>query len=153
MEEKLTDQERARRDKLPRYAEMGVDPYGQKFERSDSVQSAREKAAGKSGEELEANHIHVSLAGRIMALRKMGKAAFMNIKDVTGNIQCWLGINVLGEEMEAFGLFHIASSFNREASCIVTAVDSKFSDVVLSGEERQNSLNEMITLALESIIK
>ena len=34
-----------------------------------------------------------------MALRKMGKAAFMNIKDVTGNIQCWLGINVLGEEM------------------------------------------------------
>ena len=99
MEEKLTDQERARRDKLPRYEEMGVDPYGQRFERSDSVKSAREKAAGKSGEELEANHIHVSVAGRIMALRKMGKAAFMNIKDVTGNIQCWLGINVLGEEM------------------------------------------------------
>ena len=99
MEEKLTDQERARRDKLPRYAEMGVDPYGQKFERTDSVKSAREKAAGKSGEELETNHIHVKLAGRIMALRKMGKAAFMNIKDVTGNIQCWLGINVLGEEM------------------------------------------------------
>ena len=62
-------------------------------------------------------------------------------------------LNVIGEEMEAFGLFHIAASFNREASCIVTAVDSKFSDVVLSGEERQNSLNEMITLALESIIK
>ncbi len=62
-------------------------------------------------------------------------------------------LNVLGEEMEAFGLFHIASHFNKEASCIVTAVDSKFSDVVLSGEERQNSLNEMITLALESIIK
>ena len=43
MEEKLTDQERARRDKLPRYEEMGVDPYGQRFERSDSVKSAREK--------------------------------------------------------------------------------------------------------------
>jgi purine-nucleoside phosphorylase len=62
-------------------------------------------------------------------------------------------LNVLGEEMEAFGLFHIASYFKREASCILTAVDSKFSDVVLSGEERQNSLNEMITLALEAIIK
>ena len=62
-------------------------------------------------------------------------------------------LNVIGEEMEAFGLFHIASSFNREAACILTAVDSKFSDVVLSGEQRQNSLNEMITLALESIIK
>ena len=40
MEEKLTDQERARRDKLPRYVEMGVDPYGQKYERTDSVKSA-----------------------------------------------------------------------------------------------------------------
>lgn len=62
-------------------------------------------------------------------------------------------LNVLGEEMEAFALFHIANHFNREASCILTAVDSKYSDVVLSGEERQNSLNEMITLALEAIIK
>lgn len=62
-------------------------------------------------------------------------------------------LNVIGEEMEAFALFHIAKHFNREAACILTAVDSKFSDVVLSGEERQNSLNEMITLGLEAIIK
>lgn len=62
-------------------------------------------------------------------------------------------LNVIGEEMEAFALFHIANHFNREAACILTAVDSKYSDVVLSGEARQNSLNEMITLALEAIIK
>lgn len=62
-------------------------------------------------------------------------------------------LNIIGEEMEAFGLFHIANYFKREASCIVTVVDSKYSDIVLSGEERQKSLNEMITLALESIIK
>ena len=62
-------------------------------------------------------------------------------------------LNVIGEEMEAFGLFHIANHFNREASCILTAVDSKFSDVVLSGEMREKSLNDMITLALETIIK
>lgn len=62
-------------------------------------------------------------------------------------------LNVIGEEMEAFALFHIANHFKREASCILTAVDSKYSDVVLSGEERQNSLNEMITLGLEAIIK
>ena len=62
-------------------------------------------------------------------------------------------LNVLGEEMEAFGLFHIANHFNKEASCILTVVDSKYSNVVLTGEQRQTSLNEMITLALESIIK
>ena len=62
-------------------------------------------------------------------------------------------LDIIGEEMEAFALFHIAKHFNREAACILTAVDSKYSDVVLSGEDRQNSLNEMITLALEAIIK
>lgn len=62
-------------------------------------------------------------------------------------------LNIIGEEMEAFALFHIANHFKKEASCILTAVDSKYSDVVLSGEDRQNSLNEMITLALESIVK
>ncbi len=62
-------------------------------------------------------------------------------------------LNVIGEEMEAYALFHIAKHFNKEAACILTAVDSKFSDVVLSSEDRQNSLNEMITLGLEAIIK
>lgn len=61
-------------------------------------------------------------------------------------------LDVIAEEMEAFGLCHIANSQKKAAACILTAVDSKFSDVVLSGEERQNSLNEMITLALESFI-
>lgn len=61
--------------------------------------------------------------------------------------------DVLGEEMEAFALVHIANSMNRRATTIATVVDSKFSNVVLSAEERQTSLNDMITLALEAIIK
>ena len=60
---------------------------------------------------------------------------------------------VLGEEMEAFALVHIANSMNKSATAIATVVDSKFSDVVLTIEERQNSLNNMIKLALEAIIK
>ena len=60
---------------------------------------------------------------------------------------------VLGEEMEAYALCHIASSLNKEATTIATVVDSKYSDVVLTSEEREKSLNDMITLALEAIIK
>lgn len=60
---------------------------------------------------------------------------------------------ILGEEMEAFGLIHIANSMGRNATTIATVVDSKFSNVVLSIEERQTSLNKMIKLALEAIIK
>lgn len=62
-------------------------------------------------------------------------------------------IQIIGEEMEAFALFHIADSFDKEASCILTVVDSKFSKVFMSQEDREKSLNESITLALESIIK
>ena len=106
MEEKLTDQERARRDKLPRYIEMGVDPYGQKFERSELISTVREKCAGKTNEELEAHPVYVTLAGRVMALRKMGKASFMNIKDISGRIQCYVGIDVVGEE--TYNVFKLA---------------------------------------------
>ena len=62
-------------------------------------------------------------------------------------------LRIIAEEMEAFALFHIASSFEKEAACILTVVDSKFSEVFMSQEDREKSLNESITLALESIIK
>ena len=61
-------------------------------------------------------------------------------------------VHPFAEEMEAYGLVHVANSFKREAAAIVTAVDSKFSDVVLSVEERERSLDDMILLALDSII-
>lgn len=60
---------------------------------------------------------------------------------------------ILGEEMEAFGLIHVANSMNIEATAMATVVDSKFSDVVLTPEMREKNLNDMITLALDAIIK
>lgn len=62
-------------------------------------------------------------------------------------------IEIVAEEMEAFALFHIADSFEKESSCVLTVVDSKFSETFMSQEDREKSLNESITLALESIIK
>lgn len=60
---------------------------------------------------------------------------------------------ILGEEMEAFGLIHVANTMNVEATTLMTVVDSKFSKVVLTPQDRQTKLNDMIKLALESIIK
>lgn len=60
---------------------------------------------------------------------------------------------ILAEEMEAFGIIHIANSMSREATTLMTVVDSKYSKIVLSPEDRETKLNEMITLALEAIIK
>ena len=60
---------------------------------------------------------------------------------------------ILSEEMEAFGLTHVANTLGCEATTIMTVVDSKFSKIVMSPSDRETKLNNMITLALESIIK
>lgn len=60
-------------------------------------------------------------------------------------------IRLLGEEMETFALFHIANSFGKESAAILTVVDSKYKEAFLTPEERETSLDNMITLALDSI--
>ena len=60
---------------------------------------------------------------------------------------------ILGEEMEAFGVCHVANTMGIEATTLMTVADSKFSSTVLTPEERQTKLNDMIKLGLESIIK
>ena len=62
-------------------------------------------------------------------------------------------IEPLGEEMEAYALCLIGNEMKRQTACIVTAVDSIYSDVVLTPEEREQSLNDMINVALEAVIK
>ena len=58
----------------------------------------------------------------------------------------------LSVEMEAFGLFYMANRLGREASCLMTVVDSFYDEKSLTSEEREKSLNEMITIALESVL-
>ena len=60
---------------------------------------------------------------------------------------------VLGEEMEGFGVCHVANTMGIEATTSMTVSDSKYSQEVLTPEERQTKLNDMIKLGLESIIK
>ena len=61
--------------------------------------------------------------------------------------------NPLSSEMEAFALFYTAKMLNKKASCLMTVSDSKFIKNSATPEERQNSLTNMIKLALESSIK
>lgn len=100
MEEKeeLTDQEAARRAKLPRYEELGVAPFGHKFVRNATTQEVIEKYGAKTPEELQQITDEVILAGRIRLLRKMGKASFFNIQDRYGTIQCYIKMDNVGEK-------------------------------------------------------
>ena len=94
----LNDQELVRREKLKKLADLGIDPYGSRFERTDSAESAKAKIEGLSDEEINVNPQYVSVAGRIMFINRMGKASFIRIKDKTGMIQGYAAINILGEE-------------------------------------------------------
>ena len=107
-EEKLNDQELARRAKLPRYEELGVDAFGSRYEWKDSIKDLRAKYGSLTEEELAEKQIPVNVAGRLMSIRRMGKASFVNIKDEYGNMQAWLGRDVVGEhDYEVFKLADI----------------------------------------------
>lgn len=58
----------------------------------------------------------------------------------------------VASEMEAFGLFYLAKKLGKKAACLLTVVDSKYDDRSLTSEQREKSLDEMIVLALDSIV-
>lgn len=66
---------------------------------------------------------------------------------------CLIKDELLATEMEGFGVFHVARICKKQASMLITIVDSKFDTRVVSPEMRETHLDNMIILALESIIK
>ena len=81
-----------RRDKLAELQQNGQDPFVQT--RYDVTHHSQEIKDGF--EELEGKT--VSIAGRMMSKRVMGKASFCNIQDLKGNIQCYVARDSIGEE-------------------------------------------------------
>ena len=108
MEEKelYNDQELIRRGKLAKYEELNIDPFGQAFKVTHHAEEIKKLLAKKSPKAIEKLALKVKIAGRIMAIRRMGKASFINIQDKSGNIQCYIGINDVGEKQ--YNLFKMA---------------------------------------------
>ena len=102
----LNDQELARREKLEKYKSFHVDPFGKAFKVTHSVKNIRDAYTKKSPNSLERLKPMATVAGRIKNIRRMGKASFMNIQDKTGNIQVYMGIDVVGKK--TYELFKLA---------------------------------------------
>ncbi len=98
MERKFNDQQLARRKKLDDLKAKGINPFGNAYLRDSNSQSIKDAYSSLSKEELENKKVSVSLAGRIMSKRRMGKMCFMHIQDRYGHIQLVLNKNDLGEE-------------------------------------------------------
>lgn len=102
----LNDQEQARRDKLPKYKELKVDPFGSAYKVTHHVSDIRALCNKKSSKALDRMNLVVSVAGRLMSIRRMGKASFVNLQDKTGNIQAYIGIDVVGKK--GYDVFRLA---------------------------------------------
>ncbi|MCI8947659.1 MAG: lysine--tRNA ligase [Lachnospiraceae bacterium] len=83
---------KVRREKLAALQEKGKDPFQiMKYDVTHHSTDVKEQFTEMEGKQ-------VSVAGRIMSKRIMGKASFCNIQDLKGNIQCYVARDSIGEE-------------------------------------------------------
>ncbi|MBW7477437.1 lysine--tRNA ligase [Paenibacillus oenotherae] len=107
-EQELSELLQIRRDKLDELRGLGIDPFGGKYERTHHAKEILDAYEETSKEDLESQAIEVSLAGRIMQKRGMGKAGFSHIQDLSGKIQIYARKDSVEEKQyQAFELLDI----------------------------------------------
>jgi len=101
-----------RRQKLDQLCQHHLQPFGRRFEVSDSIGAVRATfAEGKK----------VRLAGRITAHRNMGKSQFLDLSDITGRIQIFVSLKEFSPEQgEIFGLIDIGDFLGVEGESFLT---------------------------------
>ena len=90
---------RSRQDKLDQLRDKGIDPYPARYRRTYTAEDAVSLFIDHEAE-YEDGHSDqtVSVAGRIMSMRIMGKAAFLDLRDASGKIQAHFRRDVLEDE-------------------------------------------------------
>jgi len=106
MMREFSEQELVRREKCENLRKIGLDPFGHKFLRNAFALEIKEKYVNVAHDDFDGMDDSATVAGRIMFIRKMGKASFFTIKDKTGSIQIYISINDVGEE--CYNLFKSA---------------------------------------------
>ena len=101
-EQDLNQLRKVRREKLANLQEAGADPFViTTYDQTHHAQEIKDRYDELEGQE-------VSIAGRMMAKRVMGKASFCNVQDLSGNIQVYVARDFVGdEEYKAFKKFDI----------------------------------------------
>lgn len=87
-----------RRAKLSAIREQGI-PFPNDFRRNVMAGELQAEYGEKEKEDLDNNPLRVSIAGRIMSKRVMGKLSFAHIQDMSGRIQLWIERDALPEGM------------------------------------------------------
>ncbi|MHC9001825.1 lysine--tRNA ligase [Enterococcus bulliens] len=96
-QEELNDQMVVRRQKMEQLREEGIDPFGQRFERTHQSAELHEVFDPRTKEELAKMALTASIAGRIVTKRGKGKAGFAHLQDREGRIQIYVRQDQVGE--------------------------------------------------------
>jgi len=86
-----------RREKLKKIEALGQPAYPHKFNFSHTVSQILAAYSGETGEELEATRVNVRVAGRIMAIRLMGKAGFAHLQQDGQRLQFYVKKDAVGD--------------------------------------------------------
>jgi lysyl-tRNA synthetase class 2 len=87
-----------RRDKLKQIEALGQQAYPTKYLFTHTISAILPEYSGKSGEELESSRVNVRIAGRIMAMRLMGKAGFAHLQQGGQKLQIYVKKDAVGEK-------------------------------------------------------
>ncbi|GIQ67325.1 lysine--tRNA ligase [Xylanibacillus composti] len=110
-----------RRDKLGQLRDLGIDPFGRKFDRTHHADQILNEYGDQSKEALDAEPAVVKIAGRIMQKRSMGKAGFAHIQDMTGKIQIYVRKDAVGDTLfEAYDMLDIGDMIGVEGTVFKT---------------------------------
>ena len=101
----LNDQQINRRNKLSTYKELNINPFGQAYETNSNCLELKKKYKKLKKEEVDESS-DIKIAGRIVLLRKMGKASFFTLQDRSEKIQVYIRQDIVGEEN--YALFKLA---------------------------------------------
>jgi lysyl-tRNA synthetase class 2 len=98
-----SEQVEVRKQKLEKLRISGAIVYPNDFRPTHSATAVVEQFSGASDEDLGAAPKDITVAGRVMAIRRMGKASFFHVQDRRSRLQVYIQQNAVGEE--TYGLF------------------------------------------------
>lgn len=121
VQEDLSDQEIIRLKKWERLQEKGIEVFPHRAEVTHQVDEVVNEYSLLGKEELEEKNITVKVPGRIVSVRKMGRATFFHIANFRDKIQVYLREDVVGQEKyELFELFDIGDFIQVEGKLFRT---------------------------------
>ena len=121
MPDRETDLLSSRQAKLERLRQQGIEPYPPRLKRTcDAASAIARFEAVERGELPETDSQDLSLAGRIVSVRTMGRAAFLDLRDASGVVQALLRQNILGEEFDLLNNLDVGDHLGVDGAMIRT---------------------------------